>query len=57
MAKKEKRVKLAFICQICKNQNYLTTKNKENNKEKMVMRKYCKHCRKTTQHKETDKLD
>ncbi|MBI4067140.1 50S ribosomal protein L33 [Candidatus Gottesmanbacteria bacterium] len=57
MAKKEQRIKLALVCQVCKHQNYLTTKNKLEHKEKIVLRKYCKHCRKVTEHKETDKLD
>ncbi len=57
MAKKEQRVLLALICQVCKNQNYLTSKNKMENKEKLVLKKYCKHCRKVTEHKETEKLD
>lgn len=57
MAKKgEQRIKIALICQVCKNQNYITTKNKLNRPEKLVLQKYCKHCRKVTQHKETEKL-
>ncbi|OGG14240.1 50S ribosomal protein L33 [Candidatus Gottesmanbacteria bacterium RIFCSPHIGHO2_01_FULL_39_10] len=57
MAKKEQRVLLALICQVCKNQNYLTSKNKLENKEKLLLKKFCKHCRKVTEHKETEKLD
>lgn len=57
MAKKEKRIIFALICQVCKSQNYITSKNKLEQKEKIVLNKYCKRCRKHTQHKETDKLD
>lgn len=57
MAKKETRIKLALICQVCKSQNYITSKNKLENKEKLVLKKYCKTCKKHTEHKETEKLD
>lgn len=57
MAKKEQRIKLALICQICKSQNYITSKNKLNSKEKIVLKKYCRRCRKHTEHKESDKFD
>ena len=57
MAKKEKRVLIALICQVCKSQNYITNKNKMEQKEKLVLKKYCKTCRKHTEHKETEKLD
>ena len=30
-------------------------KNKKNTPEKLELNKYCKHCRKTTKHKETKK--
>ena len=54
--KGEHRVKIALICQVCKNQNYLTTKNKLNTPDKLVLKKFCKHCRKVADHKETEKL-
>lgn len=57
MAKKEQRITIALVCQICKSQNYITSKNKIEQKEKLVLKKYCKKCRKHTEHKETDKLD
>ena len=57
MAKKEKRVLIALICQVCKSQNYITSKNKLEQKEKIVLKKYCKMCKKHTDHKETEKLD
>jgi len=57
MAKKEHRILLALLCQVCKSQNYMTSKNKTEVKEKLVLKKYCKRCKKHTEHKETDKLD
>lgn len=57
MAKKEHRVLLAMICQTCKSQNYITSKNKTEMKEKLVLKKFCKKCKKHTEHKETEKLD
>ncbi len=57
MAKKEQRILIALICTVCKTQNYITKKNKLNDKEKLVMKKYCKRCKKHTSHKDTDKLD
>ncbi|OGG06311.1 50S ribosomal protein L33 [Candidatus Gottesmanbacteria bacterium RIFCSPHIGHO2_02_FULL_40_24] len=57
MAKKEHTILIALICQVCKTQNYITKKNKTENKEKLILKKFCKRCRKHTQHKETEKLD
>lgn len=57
MARKEKRVLIAMVCTVCKSQNYITNKNKMEQKEKLVLKKYCKMCKKHTSHKETEKLD
>ncbi|MCJ7739878.1 50S ribosomal protein L33 [Candidatus Microgenomates bacterium] len=57
MAKKEQNITIALVCQTCKSQNYVTKKNKLNHKEKLVCNKYCRRCKKHTEHKETDKLD
>lgn len=56
MAKGEHRIKIALVCSVCKNRNYLTVRNKLNTPEKLVLKKYCRHCRKKTEHKETEKL-
>uniref|UniRef100_A0A7C4ELI8 Large ribosomal subunit protein bL33 n=1 Tax=Thermodesulfovibrio aggregans TaxID=86166 RepID=A0A7C4ELI8_9BACT len=40
-------------CTECKNKNYSTTKNKKNTPDKLQLKKYCKHCRRHTLHKET----
>ena len=55
---KSKRILIQFECPVCKSRNYTTEKNPENpgkkgkEKAKLVLRKYCKHCRKVTEHKE-----
>jgi large subunit ribosomal protein L33 len=57
MAKKgEHRIKIGLVCQVCKNRNYISEKNKMETPEKLVLKKFCNHCRKITDHKETDKL-
>ena len=57
MAKKgEHRITVGLTCPVCKNRNYVTTRNKLNTTEKLLLKKYCKFCRKITEHKETEKL-
>ena len=56
MAKGGSRQILALLCSVCKGQNYLTEKNKTNTEEKLVLKKFCRHCRKVTEHKESTKL-
>ena len=57
MAKKgEHRIKIGLVCSVCKGRNYITTRNKLNTPEKIKLTKFCKKCRKKTEHKETDKL-
>src|SRR5579875_1575330 len=53
MAKNEKRVKVTLACEVCKRRNYITTKNKQNDRERIEMRKYCRWDRRHTLHKET----
>ncbi|MBU1327323.1 50S ribosomal protein L33 [Patescibacteria group bacterium] len=57
MAKKEQRLLLALVCTVCKRQNYITSRNKINTEEKLKLRKYCRLCKKHTEHKESSKLD
>ncbi|HLD24898.1 MAG TPA: 50S ribosomal protein L33 [Patescibacteria group bacterium] len=57
MAQKDQRLILAMICSVCKSQNYITYRNKINTTEKLVLKKYCRRCRKHTEHKESSKLD
>lgn len=47
------RVKVTLECTKCKQRNYDTTKNKDNQKERLEMNKYCKFCKTHTPHKET----
>ena len=57
MAKKgEHRITVGLVCTICKNRNYVTTKNKLNTEAKLLLKKYCSHCKKKTEHKEIEKL-
>ena len=53
MAKTEKRVKITLECQQCKRRNYITTKNKLNDRERIELKKYCRFDRTHTVHKET----
>lgn len=52
MAKKGNRQLLNLECSVCKNKNYITSKNVINTKDKMSFKKYCKFCRKVTPHNE-----
>jgi len=56
MAKKGARQIYALICSVCKTQNYVTQKNKINTPEKMILKKFCRKCRKVTDHKESLKF-
>ncbi len=49
----EKRIKVTMACEECKARNYITLKNKGNDRERLELRKYCKKERKYTAHKET----
>ncbi|MCL4406158.1 MAG: 50S ribosomal protein L33 [Patescibacteria group bacterium] len=40
-------------CGVCGNINYFTRKNKKLVERKVTLQKYCGHCRKRTEHKET----
>ena len=44
---------IALECIICKERNYSTTKNKRTMQEKLALSKFCRRCRKHTEHKET----
>ncbi|NLG80987.1 MAG: 50S ribosomal protein L33 [Bacilli bacterium] len=47
------RKKIILICTECLSRNYTTDKNKLNDKERLEIKKFCKHCNKHTLHKET----
>jgi len=46
-------VVIALVCSDCKRRNYSTKKNKQNHKEKIELKKYCRWCKHHTLHKET----
>jgi len=56
MAKKTNRKIFHLVCEVCKSQNYVTSANKMEQKEKLEIKKFCKKCRKTTNHKENQKM-
>ena len=49
----DKRVKVTLACETCKRRNYITMKNKQNDRERIEMKKYCRWDRTHTVHKET----
>ena len=51
--KNEKRVQVTLACEVCKRRNYITTKNKLNDRERIEMKKFCRWDRQHTLHKET----
>jgi large subunit ribosomal protein L33 len=50
---KENRILVTLACVECKERNYITTKNKKNDPERMELRKYCPRCREHRPHRET----
>src|SRR5258708_27830640 len=44
---------ITLQCTACKERNYTTTKNKKNDPDRMELAKFCRRCRKHTQHRET----
>lgn len=57
MAKKGNRILILLECTECKSRNYITSKNKVNNPEKIdSLSKFCKKCKKHTVHKEQQRL-
>jgi len=49
----EKRIGVTLECTSCKRRNYMTQKNKVNDRERIEMKKYCRWERTHTLHKET----
>lgn len=53
MAKKnENREFVTLVCNECKNESRKTSKNKKNTPDRLELKKFCKVCKKTTDHKE-----
>ena len=49
------RVNITLECTECDERNYITTKNRQTNDERIEMNKYCSRDRKVTLHRETKK--
>ncbi|GAC89936.1 ribosomal protein L33 [Anoxybacillus flavithermus NBRC 109594] len=47
------RVKVVLQCTETGDRNYITTKNKRNNPERLELRKYCPRLKRHTLHRET----
>ena len=45
------RIQITLACNVCKNRNYSTLKNKKK-QERLELKKFCRVCRKHTAHKE-----
>lgn len=55
MAKKLARQVIFFECLTCKSKNYTSTKNVNNTKDKLALKKFCTKCRVHAPHKEVKK--
>ncbi|HLF69544.1 MAG TPA: 50S ribosomal protein L33 [Actinomycetota bacterium] len=49
----DKRPHVILACGECKQRNYITTKNRSKQTERIELRKYCRWCRTHRPHKET----
>ncbi|MFA5009699.1 MAG: 50S ribosomal protein L33 [Patescibacteria group bacterium] len=53
ITKKVKRPIIKLMCTECKQGVYSTRKNPTNTPDRLVRKKFCRICKKTTEHKET----
>ncbi|MBA2426688.1 MAG: 50S ribosomal protein L33 [Actinobacteria bacterium] len=49
----DRRVHVTLECSQCKRRNYISEKNRQNNRERIELKKYCRWCRGHTAHRET----
>jgi len=49
---KDARAIVTLACEVCKERNYTSSKNKKSNQDRVQLKKYCSSCRKHTVHKE-----
>jgi large subunit ribosomal protein L33 len=49
----QKRPVITLACEVCKERNYVTDKNKSNTRDRLELKKFCNRCRAHTAHKET----
>ena len=52
---KEDRVSITLKCTECGEEDYITSKNKKHQTERLEKNKYCPRCTKSTLHKEKKK--
>ncbi|MBO5578593.1 MAG: 50S ribosomal protein L33 [Bacilli bacterium] len=52
---KEERISITLKCTECGEENYLTSKNKKSNPDRLEKMKYCPRCKKKTLHREKKK--
>ena len=50
---KDMRVNITLACTECGERNYISTKNKRNNPDRVELKKYCPREKRTTTHRET----
>ncbi len=53
MPKSLNRPKVTMACVECRERNYITTKHRVTQRERIELRKYCPRCRKHELHRET----
>lgn len=47
------RLRVTLVCDECGARNYQTTRSRENQQERLTIKKFCKACGKHTAHKES----
>ena len=53
MPKTDNRPTITLACNDCKRRNYVTEKNRLNDRDRLELKKYCRWCRRHTVHRET----
>ena len=49
----DRRIHVTLECSQCKRRNYITQKNRHNDRDRIELKKYCRWCSNHTAHKET----
>ncbi|HUV94529.1 MAG TPA: 50S ribosomal protein L33 [Anaerolineae bacterium] len=52
MARRANRIVITLACTECRERNYTTEKNRTNDSGRITLTKYCRRCRKHTEHRE-----
>ena len=53
MPKKADRILITLACAQCRERTYHTEKNRKNDTDRMVLKKFCPRCKVHTEHRET----